>query len=229
MELPDWTGQVLLAGGGGAAVTFALFKFLGQNWIKHQLAKNLEQAKSEISFHAAKRLRLQDKEYEIFPELWTRLSDAKTSLSACLLEFRTFPDFGKMNDDEFSRWLESQDFEKDEKKVLTEADNKFNVLDKILDFRNLKKAESDYLVFQDYFQKNRIFLSPELREKFDEIQGFLRKVWASKKTDFSYASQHGNADHFMKALDTYDENVQPLITELETIIQRKLFPEAAED
>ena len=225
MELPNWIGQVLVAGGGGAAIAFGLFKFFGQNWIKHQLAKDLELAKSEISFHAAKRLKLHDKEYEVFPEIWARLSDAKATLQAALMEFRTMPDFNRISDEDFRKWLESTDLEDEEKAEMIASTDRMSLFNRILDYRSLWRAEESFFEFQTYLQKNRIFLSPDIREKFDEIKNLLRKAWAARKTDVRLAGQDGSIDFLTKALDIFNVEVEPLMGELEDIIQGKLFPE----
>ncbi|MFQ5356706.1 MAG: hypothetical protein ACE5DY_09540 [Mariprofundaceae bacterium] len=225
MELPDWIGQVIVAGGGGAAIAFGLFKFFGQNWLKHQLAKDLEMAKSEISFHAAKRRKLYDKEYEVFPEIWARLSDAKATLQAALMEFRTMPDFNRISGEDFMKWLESTDLEDEEKEEMVASTDRMFLFNRILDYRSLRRAEESFFEFQTYLQKNRIFLSPDIREKFDEIKNLLRKAWAARKTDVRLDGQTGSVDFLTKALDIFNDEVEPLMGELEDIIQGKLFPE----
>ena len=81
--------SVVAAGSGGALVALGLFKYLGQSWIKHQLTKDLERAKAEISLLSSRRMKLHDKEYEVFPELWARLIKASNSLSASIASCAT--------------------------------------------------------------------------------------------------------------------------------------------
>ncbi len=225
MDLPDWVGQVVIAGGGGAAIAFGLFRFWGQNWIKLRLDKDLETAKAEISIHAAKRLRLQDKEYEVFPEIWARLCDSRASLDAALMLFRTMPDLDRMSDDDFENWLEGVDLTDEEKRALKSSTMRLSLFSRILDHRGLRKAEESYFEFQTYFEQNRIFLSPEIRNKFEEIRGLLRKSWAARQVDLELADESGGRDLLREALDVYTEDVVPLMAELEEIIQRRLFPD----
>ena len=98
---------------GGASI-WAFLKFFGESWLQHHLAKDLERAKSEISVYAARRLKLHDKEYEVFPDIWSLLCDAKSAISLCLLEFRTLPDVSRMSDTEFREWVEGDEFTIDE-------------------------------------------------------------------------------------------------------------------
>lgn len=220
MELPDLIGQVLLSILGGSASAFALLKF----WINHQFAKKLEQTKSEISLHAERRMKLHDKEYQVFPEIWSCLIDAKESLQAGLIEFRPMPDLSRMADDDFKKWLERTELEDDEKHEMLEADDRMAMFNRILDYRNLRKAEEAFFKFQTYLQKNRIFLSPEIKEKFNKIKELLRKASAARTADICLEGQASRADFLTKALDIFNDEVEPLMVEIENIIQGKLFP-----
>ena len=96
MELLGWIVQELIIGGGaGAAVAWGLFRFLGQSWIKHRLDKELERAKSEITIHAEKRLKLHDKGFEVFPEIWMRLIDVRSSLVYALDPIKKWSQYKK--------------------------------------------------------------------------------------------------------------------------------------
>ena len=224
MDSPDWIGQVLLAGGGATAILIGLFQFWGKNWIKHQLNKDLENAKAEISIHAAKRLRLQDKEYEVFPEIWARLSDSRASLADALMQFRTMPDLNRMSDDDFESWLKGIDLTDEEKQAMNSSTNRFSLFNKILDYKALQKAKENYSEFQIYFEKNRIFLSPEIRNKFDEIRGLLRQSWVAREVQLD----ENDRALLKEALDLYTKEVEPLMEELEEIVQRRLFPDQAD-
>ena len=206
-------------------IAFGLFRFWGQNWIKLQLDKDLETAKSEISIHAAKRLRLQDKEYEVFPGIWARLSDSRASLESALVQFRAMPNLDRMSDDDFEKWLEGTDLTDEEKQVMNSSTDRLSLYDKILDYKSLRRAQENYLEFQTYFEKNRIFLRPEIRMKFDEIGGLLRKSWAAKKVDVDQTDPSGRVDFLTEAWEIYTDEVEPLMGELDEMIQGSLFPE----
>ena len=224
MEINDWIGQAILNAIIFISILFLFLRFFLKNWIKYQFNKNLEQAKSEISFYATERLSLHNKEYEVFPEIWSRLIDAEVSLQAALMEFRTMPDLNSMEDDNFKKWLGRIDLEDDEKDAMLEADDRMSLFNRILDRRHLRKAEEAFLEFQMYLQKNRIFLSPEIKERFDKIKDLLRKAWAARTTDVRLQGQASHVDFLDKALDILNDEVEPLMLEIENIIQGKLFP-----
>lgn len=225
MDLPDWIGQVILAGGGGAAAAFGLFKFLGQNWIKHQLSKDLEVAKAEISLLSSRRMKLHDKEYEVFPEIWSRLMRASQSLTASVYSFNQMPDFNRMNDEEIIKWAERNDLDEDEKEFLLKSDDRTTAFSRVLDFRKLRDAEKYFYEFKEFLQANRIFLSPDVKVKFDEIENKLRSSWAARKVDFDHRGGAGQQDFLLKAFDICEKEVKPLIGDIEAIVQKQLFPE----
>ena len=92
----SFLGQVISIGGGAAAISYALFHFLAKGWIQNQLAKDLESAKSEISLLAARQLKLHDREYVVFPEVWAKLNKAFQSLGDAVISYRRIPDLQNM-------------------------------------------------------------------------------------------------------------------------------------
>ena len=173
MELPGWIVQALIGGGGGAAVAWGLFRFLGQSWIKHRLDKELERAKSEITLHAAKRLKLHDKGFEVFPEIWARLIDAKASLEAAMGELREAPDFSRMDKEKFEKWLESRNLTESEKDSMVNAANRKSCFDSIQDNRSLKRASE--FEFQTYLQKTGFFLTMRLEASLTRLKHCCEK------------------------------------------------------
>src|ERR1035441_1438352 len=107
-------GQLVAAGGGGAVIAFVIFRFFGKNWIEHQFANRLEATKSEISILAARRLKLHDREYVVFPELWSQLNKVVSSLNQAVISFREVPNFGKFTASELESWLTHSELSDDE-------------------------------------------------------------------------------------------------------------------
>ena len=250
MLIPEWVIQLIGMASVAASTTTVIFVFLGKKWISHLFSKELEkekaelneqlehekaklsarteQAKSEISFHAAKRLSLHNKEYEVFPEIWSRLSDARDSLGPYLIEFRLAPpDLNRMGDDDFKKWLGRTDLEDDEKNEMlkAKADDRESQFNQIRDFQNLIRAQKAFLEFDTYLQKNRIFISPEIREKLDYIGDCLKKPWAERQTHFDLEGKIGGANLRVEAINILIEEVKPLMLEIENIIQEKFFAE----
>jgi len=218
--------QLLAAGGGGAAVAYLIFKFLGKSWIENQLAKNLEIAKSEISMLATRRMKLHDKEYVVFPELWSKLNNAFDSFGQAIILYREFPDFQNMGVDNLNEWLNRSDLSINEKSYFAEEKNKDRAYNKILEGRDILVAYKEFGEFHKYLQSNRIFLSPEIKEKFDQIDGLIQESLTAKMMDLKGYSDVNN-NFLLEALNKFKKQVKPLKVEIESLVQEKLFPESS--
>jgi hypothetical protein len=217
-------GKLLVAGGGGAVVAFAIFKFLGKSWIEHQLAKELETAKAEISILAARRLKLHDREYVVFPELWDKLNRAFNSLDRAIISLRHVPIFWKMPEAKLNDWMNHSDLSDDEKSYFLSEEDKSQAYGKILDWRDLIDAQKHSIEFHTYFQSNRIFISPEIKGKFNQIDTLIHEALVAKKMDSNgYSGESKN--YLIEALDKFDKQVKPLMVDIESLVQTRLFPE----
>jgi len=216
-------GKVITAGGGGAVVAFALFRYLGKGWIEHQFARELESAKSEISILSARRLKLHDREYIVFPELWTRLNQTVSSLERAVISFRTVPNFLSMQKSEVDEWISKSDLSEDEKIHIYKESDKVKALTWILDFRDIRKAREDFIDFHTYLRSNRIFLSPEIKTKLDSIDNAINGSWVARKMDWD---GHVNSDKsfLLEAVNKLEEEVKPLMVDIEKLVQARLFP-----
>lgn len=222
----SWFGQLITAGGGGALVAYGLFKILGKGWIENLLAKDLEVAKSEISLLAARKMKLHDREYVVFPEVWAKLNKAFASLGNALFSFREIPDLGRLSEEELQTWVDRSDLSDDEKGYLTGEKDKFRAYSRILDWRCLLQANRDFVDFHTHLQANRIFLSPEIKEKLDQIGSLLREAWVAKKMDWDGHKLNEGKSFLREAYEKYDKQARPIMTEIEALVQGKLFPQS---
>ena len=224
MVIPDWVLQVLAGGGGGAIIAWGIFSFLGKSWINNQLAKDFEIAKAKITLLADRQMKLHDKEYEVFPNIWSKSVKASNSLSISIMSFKSMPDFTRMIDDDIVNWISHRDFDEEETSYFLGETDKAKALDRIIELRNIQEASERFSEFREYLQENRVFLSPDIKEKFDQIEDHLRKAWAAKKVDLDHQGDTGNTNFLIKAYDLFEKEVKPLMKEIEDIIQGKLFP-----
>ena len=225
-EIWGFVGQTVFAGGGGAVVAYGIFRFLGTSWIEHELATRLESAKAEISILAARRLKLHDREYVVFPELWAKLNKVFVSLNRAIVSFREMPDFTRMSKPEIDSWLENSALSSGERSYFVKEQDKSRAYGRILDFQDLNEAHKDYTEFRIYFENNRIFLNPEIKKKLVEINDLLWGSWVAKKMDLQGLSQRGDKHYLSEAWKTIDKQVRPLMVEIEALVQARLFPES---
>lgn len=221
--LEPFIEQLVVAGLGGAAAAYAVFRFLGQKWIENMFAKNLEEAKIELSVYAARRMKLHDKEYELLPELWTLLIEAHSSLGKAVM---TPPpaDFSGMEEEKIEKWLKEAKLTENEKTYFKECPDKSLALKKVLETRHINDATGHLTNFSTSFRRNSIFLSPEARAKFKQIDEALSDSWLKK---FMWNRHGDNFSEFanQEAKEVFERNIIPLMNEIEYLIQKRLFPE----
>lgn len=218
-------GQLVAAGGGGALVAFAIFRYLGKSWIEHELAKDLESAKSELGLLAARRMKLHDREYVVFPEVWDKLNKASESLGRSVSSMTFSPDFARMSEPEIANWVAESDLSDDEKKYFAREHDKGRAHSRIIEWRRLVESRKAFEAFHDCFQSNRIFIRPAIKEKLVRIDDLINESWIAKKMDWEGYSRGGDTNWLLKAYDTYRKEIQPLMSEIEGLVQTQLFPE----
>jgi hypothetical protein len=220
----NFLGQVISIGGGAVAISYALFHFLAKGWIQNQLAKDLESAKSEISLLAARQLKLHDREYVVFPEVWAKLNKAFQSLGDAVISFRKIPDLQNMAAKDFDDWIKKAELSDAEQKLLITSSDKVRAYARILDFRSLSKAKEDFYKFHEYFHENRIFLSPDIKKKLEQVSDLLQGAWVDKHMDWE-GHRPGEGESFLlEAWEKYDKKARPIMIEIEVLFQEKLFP-----
>lgn len=235
-EILNWLGQLVIYGGGSVAIAYGAFRFFGEKWIENKFALNLEQyrsvqaqelekIKSEIGLHASRTLKLHDKQYEILPEAWTKLNIAYNAIQKTVMSFRQFPDFSKMTFEDVDEFFEeyfkkTKALKKVKRNTLKNASNKNNAFVSILEWRDLDVAFDSFQNFQEFLEKNRIFLDENIKEKFDSIQNLLWKAIVAFKV---------GKEHRTSSNDPYLEShkhmgsVKPIKDELENLVREKLF------
>ncbi|MGP9790880.1 hypothetical protein [Roseinatronobacter sp. NSM] len=103
MELPEWIVQFLAAGGGGAVVAFALFKFFGENWIRFLINKDLEKTKaslnaeysslkSSVEYISHSQSELRSKTISSIEKMWDAILEMKSEFSEIILFYSIITD-----------------------------------------------------------------------------------------------------------------------------------------
>lgn len=221
----SWLYQIIVAGGGGAIVAFGLFRFFGKSWIEHQLAKNLEAAKSEISLLAARKMMLHDREYIVLPEVWSKLNKAYYSTALGLVSARDDPNFSHMSNLDLETWIKHYNFTDAENEYLSRNEDRALAFIRVLDSRCLKDAIRDFMDFYNYLQANRIFLSPDIKVKFIEVGTLFHEFTLAKKMEGISSAPYSRQELLLDAFKKYLEQAKPIMKEIEQLVQQKLFPE----
>jgi hypothetical protein len=220
----SFIGQIVIAGGSGAVIAYLVLKSLGKGWIENQFSKNLEAAKAEMAMLSARRLKLHDKEYTVFPEMWAKLIQVNTSLADALASIRQHLDFDRLSAAALEDWLKSSDLSEAERTFFSSAPEKRNAYYSILDHRAVCKAYADFEDFHAYFSVNRIFLSPDLKDKLERVDHIVWSVWSKKVMHRNGIVYSNGINLHEEAVKLWKNEVTPQIIEIEKLIQLKLFP-----
>ena len=224
-------GKLITIGGGLVGMAYLFFRFLGSKWIDSKFAKSLEEykalqakdleeTKSKISLLLSRKLKLHDKEFEVLPEVWGKLNDAKVALEQCVIAFREMPDLNRMDQDHLKRFFERSELSDDEVIAINESSDKNKEYSRILEWKDIVRANKHFIDFHNYLQRVRIFLSPDIKEKFDKIDDHIWGAWVSKKV----SRGSNNLELEIKAYETVQNSIKPLMKEIEELVQSKLFP-----
>ena len=92
-EIFEFIGKLVAYGGGIVVIAYGIFILLGKKWIESIFQKNLEiykrtqnqeleNFKYKINSLFSRVSKIHEKEFEVLPEIWSRLHDAKDIISA---------------------------------------------------------------------------------------------------------------------------------------------------
>jgi len=130
-----------------------------------------------------------------------------------------------MSEGELQTWIERSDLSEDERAYLLGQGDKIRAYSRILDWRSLLEANRDFVDFNTHLQSNRIFLDPEIKEKLDQIADLMHSAWVAKKMDWDGHRLEEGKSFLSEAYEKYNKQAKPIMTEIETLVQRKLFPD----
>ncbi len=227
-------GKLVLYGGGAVGMAYGLFVFLGKKWIENKFATKLEEYKSDqnkeienlryrINTLFNRVMKIHEKEYEVLPEAWVKLQDAKGHISRLVSRFQTFPDFSRLSETEIKTNLKGYNWEDQEIDALISAYDKNEHFQEKIFWKRLEEAKLKFDDFHNYIIRNRIFLSKELKEQFNKADDLMRDTIIDREIG------EEARDHKMK-IESYKqlkENIEIIVDTIEKLVQERLrFNEA---
>jgi hypothetical protein len=227
-ELFALVGKIIAWIASGAGGAFLLIKFMGKKWLENKFSKDLELFKTqklhEFDLLLTRKTKWHQTEHEVLSASWKKLKHAHNALKGAISMFSQHPDFDRMQDDEFNKFLDRGNFSDSEKDFMKDhTGGRNSAYGKITDHRLINEAHKAFLDFYLYFEENRIFLQPHIKEKFEKVDDYIWSAWVSKKMSLNERS--GTRDFLMEAFDKEDKQIKPLINDIENTIQKELFPE----
>jgi hypothetical protein len=206
MSLTEWWSKIqsivgplltyMLAFGvsisGLGAIIYWLFKLLAEKWLnakfeerlsayKHAQQKELEHLKFEISALLDRAVKLHQREFDVLPEVWGLLTDAFSITRPIGLGAGFAPDINRMTAAQFDYFLEQiplVSWQKEELRVASDRGKYY--LDAIM-WHDLNRAQDACGKFHVYLLKNGVFIPPDIKEKFSDMDDLLAGVIGERR------------------------------------------------
>lgn len=228
-------GEVVLYGGGSAAVAFFLFRHLGKGWIearfaerleafKHEQAKELQRLEVEVESLLSGALKIQDREFTVLPEAWHKLNDAYSLTGWVVSPLQEYPAISRMSDDELEEFLATSELLATQRtRVRTsERANRDNTYQDIIFWHRLGKAKKAVSELQNYTISHGLFLPPPLKQHFAEMRPILWEALANVEV----GREANDGKMRSEAWKGLQEKGEPLHQAIEKAIEQRLHSHA---
>lgn len=226
-------GRLLVVGGGGAVIAFGLFRWLGKRWLKgwidqyfqkqleefkHEKNKELEQLRHDINTLFSRISKVHEKEFEVLPNAWKLLNEANGRVFQLIKALREWPEFSRLSSDQLEAFLKHSrllDFQKEE---LRAAPDQLKYYEEKMFWIELDDAKNARAALNNYLALNSIFMTPDLREKFGEINRALINVISCEQVEHT----SGHNDSVQKSRDGSLSRIEDLFGKIEIEVQKRL-------
>ena len=101
------------------------------------------------------------------------------------------------------------------------SSKKVDEYDSYVDRKQMNVALAAFQNYKQYFDENKIFLRADLKARFADIDQKIWSVWASRQT--SLRAPNAKTDFWIKAHEQLNDEVKPLMNEIENLVQQHLY------
>jgi hypothetical protein len=228
-----WAAAIVTAGGGGAVVADGLFKHLGTNWLdqhfkekleglKHAHQQEIELLKHEITSLFSRVSKIHQKEFEVLPTAWLKLNELHGTVMIVLdLTRRYYPDFERLPEAKFEEFLSTSrltENQRNELRSLEPASRRAYFRDATAGI-DMDDANEKLRLFKNYLIEHSIFMTDELREKFNAAHKTLVEATVSYDVGKSAQDWEMRAAGWKKMLD---QSLTATINDVERAVQNRL-------
>lgn len=227
--LLKFLGEVLAYGGGAAGVAYLLFQFLGKTWIenkfaqrldqlKHQQALELQKLRVEIDSLLSGALKLQEREFSVLPEAWSKLDEAHGLVAWLVSPMQSYANVDRMTPVQLEEFLKETEFTDSQKDDVRNAREKGRTYQEIYFWHRLHRVKKSFGELQNFVARNGIFLPQELKGKFSKISEMLWAAVVSKEVGHEAKDWKMQNEGWKKI----KEEIEPLYKSIEADIQARL-------
>jgi len=186
-QILRFIGEVVVYGGGAAAIAYLVFQFLGKSWIenkfaqkleqyKHQQALELQRLRMEIDSMLSGALKIQEKEFETLPEAWRKLDEAYGRVSALVSPAQEYPGLDRMNAVQLEEFLGGSELLESQKQVIRESSEKVDAYREAIFRHRLHAVKKSCADLHNYVVQYGIFFPPPIKDKFTKAS---EELWSA--------------------------------------------------
>lgn len=216
--------------GGVVGVAFLVFKFLGEKWISHQFEEQLEAYKAqhvrelELLRHRINSIfdrtkRLHDREFEVLPEIWTKLVEARGNADAYLSAFQSYADLDRMNGAELDEFLSETNFSETQKVQIKDAPSKLEAYIKIYERYRYVDVMDTLREADISLRKDGVFVLPLIREDMANMVELIR----SAVIEHNANREHDIRPRIKENADRLAIDGEPLFKKIEESVTTRLW------
>jgi hypothetical protein len=231
-SLRDFVAGIVAYGGGTIAILYLCFQFFAKSWleswfskklqdINHQHELEIHKLRFELDTMLSKKIRLQEREFVILPEAWSKLNAAHRRLIATTSPYQSYPDLNKLSKNELEEYLVATDFAASDKKKIQTARRPLDVYIELVTWKQINDVRKAIVEFKDYVDASGIFLPTSLKENFQNVSTKMWNAIITKEVG------HESGDWKMKTVDVIAlmKEITPSIKSIESEINAMLMPE----
>lgn len=202
-DLPSLLSALGVTAVTAVAAAYGLFRYFGDKWLsakfgerlesyKHAQQRELEQLKLTINTTFDRTVKLHGYEFDVLPELWTKLNTAFGSAIQFVSPLQSYPDLDRMNPKQFEEFLEKcglDTWQKDELRATIKE--RWRVYSKMIFWKDINKVYDAYYHFNSYFIAKIIFIQPDLKASISELREIIDDALFERKVE----EEHPNPRH----------------------------------
>jgi hypothetical protein len=220
-EIMGWIGTIVVAGGGGAVVTFGLIKLFAEKWLNIKFEERLEGLKQQHRKEMDRATKLHQREFDALPEAWGQLNEAVRATRA--IKFQYDVNIDPLSEEQLNNYLSTSPLDKfQQAEVKAAADRSKRFSDYSL-LHSFGAAVTTYNNYARYLHTNGIFIESRLRDKFYEIEELILEAISEQRANFEQRQDPKGPLWKTEKLDALLEKGRSLLQALEREVQKRLW------
>jgi hypothetical protein len=226
-------GALLVAGGGGAVVTWLFIKLFAEGWLnskferqlqtyKHAQEREIEELRFRINSMFDRKTKLHQQEFEIVPEAWSRLVEAHAQVNAFTSFLQSYPDLSRMNPTQREEFLKESKLANWQQSELMASSDKNKYYQKAIFFHRSSECRNKCRELHVYTKSKGIFLPEDIRDAFIKLDGI---IW-NALIEHEINEEEEIRPRERSSMIVFDSTGKQLLDEIESLVRRRLWEDA---